>query len=210
MQNSVTFESENSPEIRAGARDERLWSVLAHLSVFVNLVTGFIGPFLALILRLTRGRRSPVVGRHAMRSFWNQVVWLLLVAPVGALFTVSILLFLPVPDESFLILLVAVAAAWLAIPFAEGTWAAYRASRGEEYRYFLDRLTSVGSGKARHGAKKRRPHADLFDDDSDDDDAFYASDDVDFADDSSGDFSDGSDLGGDFGGIDFGGDSGSW
>ncbi len=206
MQHGVAFEGDDIPGIRKGERDERVWSVLAHLSVFVNLVTGFVGPVAALILRLTRGKRSPAVGRHAIRSFWNQVVWLLLVAPVGALFTVSMVLLLPVPNAAFLMLLVAVVAAWLAVPFAEGAWAAYRTSRGEDYRYLLDRLTSVGSGKTRHRAKKRRSHVDLFDDD----DGFDASDDDGFTDDSSSDFSGDSDLGSDFGGFDFGGDSGSW
>ena len=31
-------------------RDENTWSVLAHLSVFVNLLTGFLGPVVALII----------------------------------------------------------------------------------------------------------------------------------------------------------------
>jgi hypothetical protein len=32
------------------SRDENTWSVLAHLSVFVNLLTGFLGPVVALII----------------------------------------------------------------------------------------------------------------------------------------------------------------
>ena len=201
LQKDVAFGEENIPESGTEARDERALSVFAHLSVFVNLLTGFLGPVVALILRLTRGRRSPEVGRHAMRSFWNQVAWLLLVAPVGFLFTISLLLLLPVPESSLLALLVIVAAAWLAVPFAEGTWAAYRASRGEDYRYLLDRLTSQGDGKARRG--KKRSHVELFDGPDEDDD-FDTSED-DFA--SDGDSS----FGGDWGGSDFGGgDSGSW
>ena len=32
------------------AEDERTWSVLAHLSMFLNLFTGFLGPVAALII----------------------------------------------------------------------------------------------------------------------------------------------------------------
>ena len=201
LQKDVAFGEENIPESGAEAGSERALCVFAHLSVFVNLLTGFLGPVAALTLRLTRGRRSPEVGRHAMRSFWNQVAWLLLVAPVGFLFTISLLLLLPVPESSLLAVLVIVAAAWLVVPFAEGAWAAYRASRGEDYRYLLDRLTSQSDGgKARRG---KRSHVELFDDPDEGDDLHTSEDD--FA--SDGDSS----FGGDWGGSDFGGgDSGSW
>jgi hypothetical protein len=202
MQNEVAFKDKVLLCSDASAQHERAWSVLAHLSVFVNLVTGFLGPAAALILRLTRGRRSSRVGRQAMCSFWNQVVWLLLVAPVGFLFTISLLLFFPVPDESLLILLVAVAATWLAVPFVEGAWAAYRASRDEDYRYLLDRLTSVGGGEKARRAK-RKSKTGFFDDDSYNEDDFDTSDGDAFSGD---DFSGGDSASGDFGG----GDSGSW
>jgi len=35
-----------------GSRDENTWSALAHLSVFLNLVTGFLGPVAALVIWL--------------------------------------------------------------------------------------------------------------------------------------------------------------
>ncbi len=205
MHNDVALERQ---DVLAGARDERAWYILAHLSVFVNLVTGFLGPVVALVLRFTRGRRSRGVGRHAVRSFWNQVVWLLLVAPVGSIFTFSLTLLLPVPEAFLLLTVVAIAAAWFAVPFAEGAWAAYRSSRGHDYRYLLDRLTSFGDGKSRRG--KKRSHVALFDDDSEDEDDDFDLSDDDY--DSSGDYgsSGDSDWGGDSGGFDFGGDSGSW
>ncbi len=34
------------------AQDERTWSVLSHLSMFLNLVTGFLGPVAALVIWL--------------------------------------------------------------------------------------------------------------------------------------------------------------
>ena len=56
--------------------DERSWSALAHLSTFLNLFTGFLGPVAAFVVWLAYKDRSPVVGRHAMRSAVYQVLWL--------------------------------------------------------------------------------------------------------------------------------------
>jgi uncharacterized protein len=32
-------------------QDDRTWSILAHLGMFLNLVTGFLGPVAALVLQ---------------------------------------------------------------------------------------------------------------------------------------------------------------
>ena len=40
------------------AQDEKTWSVLAHVSMFLNLVTGFLGPVAALIIWLVYKDRS--------------------------------------------------------------------------------------------------------------------------------------------------------
>ena len=55
------------------AQDERTWSVLAHLSMFLNLLTGFLGPVAALIIYLVYKDRSPRVAFHALQSMWYQV-----------------------------------------------------------------------------------------------------------------------------------------
>lgn len=135
-----------------GAREGRTRCVLAHLSVFVNLFTGVLGPVVALLLWYTGRKRSRVAARNAMRAFWNQVVWGLLVFPVGSLLTLSLALFLPVPEAHIPALTLVVALAWASVPFVEGTWAALRARRGEDYRYLLDRLT----GGAKAGRTKNK------------------------------------------------------
>ncbi|WP_041328203.1 DUF4870 domain-containing protein [Rubrobacter xylanophilus] len=67
---------------RAGARgvmcraDERAWSALAHLSAFLNLFTGFLGPVAALAIWLAHRRGSQRVASHALRSAAYQTVWL--------------------------------------------------------------------------------------------------------------------------------------
>jgi hypothetical protein len=49
-------------------QDERTWSILAHLSMFLNLVTGFLGPVAALIIWLVYRDRSQKVAFHALQA----------------------------------------------------------------------------------------------------------------------------------------------
>jgi len=55
--------------------DERTWAMLSHLSVLLNLVTGFGGPIAALIIYLVYKDRSRYVAYHALQSLVFQLVW---------------------------------------------------------------------------------------------------------------------------------------
>ena len=57
------------------ASDERTWAMLAHLSVLANLVTGFLGPVVALIIYLVYQDRSRYVAYHSLQSFIFQLIW---------------------------------------------------------------------------------------------------------------------------------------
>lgn len=57
------------------AGDERTWSVLAHLSVLLNLVTGFAGPIAAGVIYLVYKDRSRFVAYHALQSALMQLIW---------------------------------------------------------------------------------------------------------------------------------------
>src|SRR3712207_3447548 len=110
------------------AQDERTWSILAHLSMFLNLITGFLGPVAALIIWLVYRDRSPRVAFHALQSMWYQIGWLAIVA-VGwtatALLMVVLIGFVLIP----------VMAIVSVIPFVQAGYAAYKVSNGEDYRY---------------------------------------------------------------------------
>ncbi|HEX8261008.1 MAG TPA: DUF4870 domain-containing protein [Rubrobacteraceae bacterium] len=110
------------------AQEEKSWSVLAHLSLFLNLFTGFLGPIAALVIWLVYKDRSQKVAFHALQSMWYQVAWLVLLG-AGWAFTGLLMLvlvgFLLVPVMVLLTL----------VPFVQGGYAAYRVSRGEDYRY---------------------------------------------------------------------------
>jgi uncharacterized protein len=111
-----------------GSRDEETWSALAHLSVFLNLFTGFLGPVGALVIWLMYKDRSPRVAFHALQSLWYQVAWMVILA-VG--WTVTT--FLMVVLVGFLLIPVMIVASL--VPFAHMAYAAYKVNQGVDYRY---------------------------------------------------------------------------
>src|SRR5918999_1523645 len=104
-------------------RDERTWSVLAHLSAFLNLFTGFLGPVAAFIIWLVYKDDSPTVARHTLRSVFYQVAWLSAIF-IGWTVTVALMVVL----VGFL--LVPVMAVVTLAPFVQATYEAYTADRG--------------------------------------------------------------------------------
>src|SRR3712207_1183712 len=110
------------------AQDERTWSVLAHLSMFLNLVTGFLGPVAALIIYLVYKDRSPKVAFNALQSMWYQIGWLVILA-VG--WTVTTLLLVVLVG----FVLIPVMAIVSVVPLVHAGYAAYKVSQGKEYRY---------------------------------------------------------------------------
>ena len=110
------------------AQDERTWSVLSHLSMFLNLFTGFLGPVAALVIWLVYKDRSQKVAFHALESMWYQIGWLVILAvgwAITGLLTMILIGFLLIP----------VMAVVSVMPFAHAGYAAYRGSKGDEYRY---------------------------------------------------------------------------
>ena len=110
------------------AQDERTWSVLSHLSMFLNLVTGFLGPVAALITWFVYKNRARIVAFHALQSMWYQIGWLVILA-VG--WTVTTLLLVVLVG----FVLIPVMAIVFVVPVVHAGYAAYKVSQGEEYRY---------------------------------------------------------------------------
>ena len=110
------------------AQQENSWSVLAHLSMFLNLFTGFLGPIAALVIWLVYKDRSQKVAFHALQSMWYQVAWLVLLG-IGWAFTGLLMLIL------IGFLLVPVMALLTLVPFANAAYAAYKVGQGVDYRY---------------------------------------------------------------------------
>jgi uncharacterized Tic20 family protein len=107
---------------------ERTWSVLAHLSTFLNLFTGFLGPVAAFVIWLVYKDDSPTVARHALRSVFYQVAWLTAIF-IGWTITVALMAIL----VGFL--LVPVMAVVTLAPFVQASYEAYTAYQGGNHRY---------------------------------------------------------------------------
>ena len=109
-------------------QDEKTWSILSHVSVFLNLFTGFLGPVGAFVVWLMYKDRSPRISFHALQSIWYQVAWLVILAvgwTVTGLLTAIIIGFLLIPVMIVLTL----------VPFVHMAYAAYKVSQGVDYRY---------------------------------------------------------------------------
>ena len=121
------------------SRDENTWSVLAHLSVFVNLLTGFFGPVVALIIWFVYRDRSERIAFHAVQSALYQAAWAVILA-IG--WTVTGLLMMVI--VGFLLLPVMILLSF--VPFVHMAYAAYKVNQGVYYRYpFVADL--VGGGR---------------------------------------------------------------
>lgn len=110
------------------AQDERQWSMLAHLSVLVNLVTGIGGPIAALVIWLVYKDRSRRVAFHALQSLWYQVAWAVILF-LGWSITIFLSLFV------IGLLLVPVMLVASLVPFIHQCYAAYKVNQGFDYRY---------------------------------------------------------------------------
>jgi uncharacterized Tic20 family protein len=116
--------------VSMGTQEERTVSVLAHLSIFLNLVTGFLGPVAALIMWLFYRDRSSRVASQALQSMWYQVAWVVILVAGWTMTTLLMLVLIG-------FLLVPVMALITLVPFVHGAYAAYRTSKDGEYRYPL-------------------------------------------------------------------------
>ena len=110
------------------AQDERTWSILAHLSILLNLITAIGGPVAALIIWLVFKDRSQKVAFHALQSLWYQVAWIVILG-IGWFIT-YILMFVLIG-----FLLVPVMAIVSVVPFVHQCYAAYKVGQGVDYRY---------------------------------------------------------------------------
>ena len=110
------------------AQDERTWSIIAHLTILLDLLSGIGGPVAALIIWLVYKDRSQKVAFHALQSLWYQVAWIVILA-VG--WTVTIILMLALIG----FLLVPVMAIVSLVPFVHQCYAAWEISQGVDYRY---------------------------------------------------------------------------
>ncbi|MBI3175598.1 MAG: DUF4870 domain-containing protein [Chloroflexi bacterium] len=69
-------ESSNfTPPVPLSEADERQWAMFAHLSILLNLVTGFLGVVAPLVIYMIYKDRSRYVAYHSLQSLIFQLVW---------------------------------------------------------------------------------------------------------------------------------------
>jgi uncharacterized Tic20 family protein len=115
--------------------------MLAHLSVLLNLVTGFLGTVAALVIYLIFKDRSRYVGFQALQAFVFQLIWWagggmaigLIWAATGALSAVLIgILCIP-----FALLATAALALMPLVALIYGVYGGVEANQGKDFRYWL-------------------------------------------------------------------------
>jgi len=121
--------------------DERTWATLAHLTVLLNLVTGFLGPVAALVVYFMYRDRSRYVAYHAMQSFVFQLItWYGGGALIGAMWVVTGAL------SAILVGLVLIPVACvltLCLGFLPvggllyGVWGGVECNQGKDFKYWL-------------------------------------------------------------------------
>ncbi|MBN2391600.1 MAG: DUF4870 domain-containing protein [Anaerolineae bacterium] len=121
--------------------DERTWAMLAHLSVLLNLVTGFLGVGAALLIYLIYKDRSRYVAYQAMQAFLMQLLfWAgggvligIMWAVVGALSAILVgILLIPIA-----LLLTPILLVFPLIALGYGVYGSIETSNGKDFRYWL-------------------------------------------------------------------------
>jgi uncharacterized Tic20 family protein len=78
VENNTNYSSGIQPKPTATPltpSEEHTWAMLAHLSVLLNLVTGFLGVVAALVIYLAYRDHSRYVAYQSMQAFIFQLIW---------------------------------------------------------------------------------------------------------------------------------------
>lgn len=73
-----------TPPVAGPTSEERWAAAVAHSSILLNLMTGILGPVVALLIWLLYERKSRYVAWHALQALVFQAVTLVLVLALGA------------------------------------------------------------------------------------------------------------------------------
>lgn len=126
-----------TPPAPLSEADERQWAMFAHLSILLNLVTGFLGVVAPLVIYMIYKERSRYVAYHSLQSLIFQLVWWVGGGfLIGAAKTITGLL------SAVLIglLCIPVALVLSLIPLAAlgyGIYGGVQVSQGRDFKYWL-------------------------------------------------------------------------
>lgn len=134
-------QTQSMPAQALSSAEERTWSTLAHLSVLLNLITGFAGPIAALVIYLIYKDRSRKVAYHALQAMIFQLIWWygggLLIGAMWAVVGVlsAILIGIVLIPLAVVMTLVLVALPIGAVIY--GIVGAIQVNQGQDFKYWL-------------------------------------------------------------------------
>jgi uncharacterized Tic20 family protein len=121
--------------------DEHTWAMLAHLSVLVNLVTGFFGPIAALVIYLVFKDRSRYVAYQSLQSaIFQLIAWVgggIIIGLIWAITTLLSAIVIGILCIPFALIFTLVFGALPIAALVYGVYAAIQASQGQDFRYWL-------------------------------------------------------------------------
>lgn len=127
----------SQPSTALSASDERTWAMLAHLSILVNLITGFLGPIAALVIYLVYKDRSRYVAYQSLQSLILQLItWVGGGIVVAIAWTITgilsaVVIGICLIPFSIILSLIPVAA------LVYGIVGAVKCNQGEDFKYWL-------------------------------------------------------------------------
>ncbi len=111
--------------------EERMWAILAHLSILLSVISGgLLGPAAAFAIWLIKKEQSPYVGKQALQSLIYQI----------AVVVLSLLMWVAIAVLSALVVGVCCIPIGIVIDLAAigyACYAAYVCSLGQEFKYPL-------------------------------------------------------------------------
>ena len=117
--------------------DERTWAMLAHLSVLINLVTGFLGPLAALVIYIVYKDRSRYVAYQSLQSLLMQLIlWVGGGIIVGVAWTATGLLSAVLVGICCIPIAIIISALPL-VAVVYGIIGGIQCNQGQDFRYWL-------------------------------------------------------------------------
>jgi len=129
-----------SPELISPSKEHN-WAMLAHLSILLNLFTGFLGPILAFIIYFVYRDRSRYIAYQSLQAgIFQLIVWVGIGLVIGAMWLVTAALSIVLIGLLCVPFTLLGTIFLLFVPIASlvyGVIAALKCSSGEDFRYWL-------------------------------------------------------------------------
>ena len=129
-----------SPELISPSKEHN-WAMLAHLSILLNLFTGFLGPILAFIIYFVYRDRSRYIAYQSLQAgIFQLIVWVGIGLVIGAMWLVTAALSIVLIGLLCVPFTLLGTIFLLFVPIASlvyGVIAALKCSKGEDFRYWL-------------------------------------------------------------------------